>query len=347
MATATATIDLNAIRQNWQKLRSMSSNDAAAVVKANAYGLGLAQVTKALYAEGARIFFVATVEEGAELRSILGKKPDIYVFSGHMVGDTELIKNYNLIPLINSIEQLSRHSKLLREKKFGVQLDTGMNRLGMEPMEWESVKELTLSLNPVLIMSHLACADDPNHKMNSKQLDIFLTLTNKININKSLAATGGILLGPEYHFDLTRPGIGIYGCSPMQDCLPVLKIDIPVIQIRNIESGETVGYGNTWTSPCKKKIATISAGYADGLFRAIGKKAKLYFEEISCPIVGRISMDLIGVDITNLNVEPVRLELINSQQTVDNIAEGAETIGYEFLTSLGNRYSRNYIGVTK
>ena len=347
MATATATIDLNAIRQNWQKLRSMSSNDAAAVVKANAYGLGLAQVTKALYAEGARIFFVATVEEGAELRSILGKKPDIYVFSGHMVGDTELIKNYNLIPLINSIEQLSRHSKLLREKKFGVQLDTGMNRLGMEPMEWESVKELALSLNPVLIMSHLACADDPNHKMNSKQLDIFLTLTNKININKSLAATGGILLGPEYHFDLTRPGIGIYGCAPMQDCLPVLKIDIPVIQIRNIESGETVGYGNTWTSPCKKKIATISAGYADGLFRAIGKKAKLYFEEISCPIVGRISMDLIGVDITSLKVDPVRLELINSQQTVDNIAEGAETIGYEFLTSLGNRYSRNYIGVTK
>jgi alanine racemase len=347
MATATATIDLNAIRQNWQKLRSMSSNDAAAVVKANAYGLGLAQVTKALYAEGARIFFVATVEEGAELRSILGKKPDIYVFSGHMVGDTELIKNYNLIPLINSIEQLSRHSKLLREKKFGVQLDTGMNRLGMEPMEWESVKELALSLNPVLIMSHLACADVPNHKMNSKQLDIFLTLTNKININKSLAATGGILLGPEYHFDLTRPGIGIYGCSPMQDCLPVLKIDIPVIQIRNIESGETVGYGNTWTSPCKKKIATISAGYADGLFRAIGKKAKLYFEEISCPIVGRISMDLIGVDITSLKVDPVRLELINSQQTVDNIAEGAETIGYEFLTSLGNRYSRNYTGVTK
>ena len=347
MATATATINLNAIRQNWQKLRSISSNDAAAVVKANAYGLGLAQVTKALYAEGARIFFVATAEEGAELRSILGKKPDIYVFSGHMVGDTELIKNYNLIPLINSKEQLSRHSKLLREKKFGVQLDTGMNRLGMEPMEWESVKELALSLNPVLIMSHLACADDPNHKMNSKQLDIFLTLTNKININKSLAATGGILLGPEYHFDLTRPGIGIYGCSPMQDCLPVLKIDIPVIQIRNIESGETVGYGNTWTSPCKKKIATISAGYADGLFRAIGKKAKLYFEEISCPIVGRISMDLIGVDITSLKVDPVRLELINSQQTVDNIAEGAETIGYEFLTSLGNRYSRNYTGVTK
>ena len=347
MATATATINLNAIRQNWQKLRSISSNDAAAVVKANAYGLGLKQVTKALYAEGARIFFVATAEEGAELRSILGKKPDIYVFSGHLAGDTELIKNYNLIPLINSIEQLSRHSKLLREKKFGVQLDTGMNRLGMEPMEWESVKELTLSLNPVLIMSHLACADDPNHKMNSKQLDIFLTLTNKININKSLAATGGILLGPEYHFDLTRPGIGIYGCSPMQDCLPVLKIDIPVIQIRNIESGETVGYGNTWTSPCKKKIATISAGYADGLFRAIGKKAKLYFEEISCPIVGRISMDLIGVDITSLKVDQVRLELINSQQTVDNIAEGAETIGYEFLTSLGNRYSRNYTGETK
>ena len=149
MATATATIDLNAIRQNWQKLRSMSSNDAAAVVKANAYGLGLKQVANALYTEGARIFFVATAEEGAELRFSLGKIPEIYVFSGHMVGDTELIRNYNLIPLINSVDQLSRHSELLKEKKFGVQLDTGMNRLGMEPMEWENVKEHVLSLNPV------------------------------------------------------------------------------------------------------------------------------------------------------------------------------------------------------
>ena len=347
MATGTLTIDLNAIRQNWQKLRSMSINDAAAVVKANAYGLGLKQVAEALYAEGARIYFVATAEEGAELRSSLGEIPEIYVFSGHMAGDTELIRNYNLIPLINSIEQLSRHSELLKEKKFGIQLDTGMNRLGIEPMEWETVKELTLSLNPVLIMSHLACADEPDHKMNSQQLNTFLMLTNKINIKKSLAATGGILLGPEYHFDLTRPGIGIYGCSPMKDCLPVLSIDIPVIQIRDIESGETVGYGNTWTSPSKKKIATISAGYADGIFRSTGQKTRLYFGEIGCPIIGRISMDLIGVDITSLTVEPDRLELINSQQTIDKIADGAGTIGYEFLTSLGQRYDRKYTGATE
>ncbi len=347
MAIGTATINLNAIRKNWQKLRSMSSNDAAAVVKANAYGLGLKQVAEALYAEGARIYFVATAEEGAELRSSLGEIPEIYVFSGHMTGDTELIRNYTLIPLINSIEQLSRHNELLREKKFGVQLDTGMNRLGMEPMEWETVKELTLSLNLVLIMSHLACADEPEHKMNSKQLNTFLMLTNKINIKKSLAATGGILLGPEYHFDLTRPGIGIYGCSPMKDCLPVLNIDIPVIQIRDIESGETVGYGNTWTSPSKKKIATISAGYADGIFRSTGQKTRLYFGEIGCPIIGRISMDLIGVDITSLTVEPDRLELINSQQTIDKIADGAGTIGYEFLTSLGQRYDRKYTGATE
>ena len=346
MATATATIDLNAIRQNWQKLRIMSKNDTAAVVKANAYGLGLKQVAKALYAEGARLFFVATAEEGAELRYILGKIPEIYIFSGHMVGDTELIRNYNLIPLINSIGQLSRHSQLLKEKKFGVQLDTGMNRLGMEPMEWETVKELTLSLNPVLIMSHLACSDQPDHKMNATQLNTFRTLTDKINIKKSLAATGGILLGPEYHFDLTRPGIGIYGCSPMQNCLPVLKIDIPVIQIRDIKSGETVGYGNTWTSTSKKRIATISAGYADGIFRVAGQRTRLYFEDIGCPIVGRISMDLIGVDITGLNMDPDKLELINPLQTVDTIAEGAGTIGYEFLTSLGNRYNRKYTSGT-
>ena len=346
MATATATIDLNAIKQNWQKLRSMSSNDTAAVVKANAYGLGIKQVAKALYDEGARLFFVATAEEGAELRSILGKIPEIYIFSGHMVGDTELIRNYNLIPLINSIEQLSRQSQLLKEKKFGVQLDTGMNRLGIEPMEWETVKEFTLSLNPVLIMSHLACADEPGHKMNTTQLNTFRTLTDKINIKKSLAATGGILLGPEYHFDLTRPGIGIYGCSPMKNCLPVLKIEIPVIQIRDIKSGETVGYGNTWTSTSKKRIATISAGYADGIFRVVGQRTKLYFKEIGCPIVGRISMDLIGVDITSLNMDPDKLELINSLQTVDKIAEGAGTIGYEFLTSLGHRYNRKYTSET-
>ncbi len=346
MATATATIDLNAIKQNWQKLRSMSRNDTAAVVKANAYGLGIKQVAKALYDEGARLFFVATAEEGAELRSILGKIPEIYIFSGHMVGDTELIRNYNLIPLINSIEQLSRQSQLLKEKKFGVQLDTGMNRLGIEPMEWETVKEFTLSLNPVLIMSHLACADEPGHKMNTTQLNTFRTLTDKINIKKSLAATGGILLGPEYHFDLTRPGIGIYGCSPMKNCLPVLKIEIPVIQIRDIKSGETVGYGNTWTSTSKKRIATISAGYADGIFRVVGQRTKLYFKEIGCPIVGRISMDLIGVDITRLNMDPDKLELINSLQTIDKIAEGAGTIGYEFLTSLGHRYNRKYTSET-
>ena len=222
-----------------------------------------------------------------------------------------------------------------------------MNRLGMEPMEWESVKGLTLSLNPVLIMSHLACADEPNHKMNVTQLNTFRTLTDKINIKKSLAATGGILLGPEYHFDLTRPGIGIYGCSPMQNCLPVLKIDIPVIQIRDIKSGETVGYGNTWTSTSEKRIATISAGYADGIFRVAGQGTRLYFEEIGCPIVGRISMDLIGVDITSLKVEPEKLELINSEQTVDKFAEGAGTIGYEFLTSLGQRYNRKYASATK
>ena len=183
--------------------------------------------------------------------------------------------------------------------------------------------------------------------MNVTQLNTFRTLTDKINVKKSLAATGGILLGREYHFDLTRPGIGIYGCSPMQNCLPVLKIDIPVIQIRDIKSGESVGYGNTWTSTSEKRIATISAGYADGIFRAAGRVTTLYFEEVACPIVGRISMDLIGVDITSLKVSPDRLELINSEQTVDKIAQGAGTIGYEFLTSLGQRYNRKYSSEAK
>ena len=342
MATATATIDLNAIRHNWQKLRSMSSKDTGAVVKANAYGLGLKQVAKALYDEGARLFFVATAEEGAELRSSLGKTIEIYVFSGHMVGDTELIRNYNLIPLINSIEQLSRHSQLLKEKKFGVQLDTGMNRLGMEEVEFTSLgKNIS---NACLIMSHLACADEPSHTQNLQQLKTFHHLTDDLNIRRSLSATGGILLGPDYHFDLCRPGIGLYGGLPFEHSKPVVKLSIPVIQSRRVLAGETVGYGGNWVAKSETQVATISAGYADGLIRAIGNgQILLYDGEIGCPLIGRVSMDLITVDITQLGYIPKTLDLINKVQTIDTIAHAANTIGYEILTSLGARYNREYI----
>ena len=342
MGTATLTIDLNALRKNWRRLNAMSSTETGAVVKADAYGLGAARVAQTLADEGARSFFVAVAEEGAAVREALGDGPTVYVFSGHMKDDDSLIAKYNLTPLINSIDQLLRHAELMKNHPFGIQLDTGMNRLGMEPSEWQAVRDIAMRLGPRLIMSHLACADEPNHPMNGQQLEIFEKMTAGLSVPRSLSATGGILLGEEYHFDLTRPGIGLYGGLPFSDADPVVSIDIPVIQIRDVETGESVGYANSWRAPTPRKIATVSAGYADGILRAMGPKTSLYADEVKCPIVGRISMDLIGVDVSEAEQPPTSLALLNSAQKIDHLARNAGSIGYEILTSLGARYDRRY-----
>ncbi len=344
MAQAKLTVDLEALCANWATLGKMGSAEPAAVVKANAYGLGIAPVAKALAAKGARTFFVASTEEGAELRTILGQGPNIFVFSGHMADDTPLIRDAELTPLVNSIDQLSRHFEALPGHKFGVQLDTGMNRLGMEALEWAAVRDIALSNSPALIMSHLACADDADHPMNAHQLNQFQKMTDGIDVPRSLAATGGILLGPQYHFDMVRPGIGMYGGMPYVDAQPVAALDIPVIQIRDVEAGESVGYGNNWVARNPSRIATIAAGYADGVLRNMGPKARVWAGETRCNVVGRISMDMIGVDVTACKEEPTSIELLGIHQSVDTLADWAGTIGYEILTSLGNRYDRCYIG---
>ena len=342
MGTAVLTIDLSALRANWQALNAKSAGITAAVVKADGYGLDSARVATALAAEGAQHFFVAVAEEGAALRKALGSGPSISVFSGHMAQDTVLIKEANLIPMVNSVDQLLRHIESLPDHPFGLQLDTGMNRLGMEPTEWTALRDLALRLKPQLIMSHLACADDPNHPMNAHQLQLFRELTADCNIPRSLSATGGILLGEAYHFEVTRPGIGLYGGAPFLEANPVVQIDIPVIQTRPVTAGETVGYSNTWTATTPRQIATISAGYADGILRAMGPNTRLFSDNIGCPIVGRISMDLICVDVTLLDHVPESLQLLNAAQGIDTLADGAGTIGYEILTSLGWRYERRY-----
>jgi alanine racemase len=219
-----------------------------------------------------------------------------------------------------------------------------MNRLGMEPAEWAAVRDVALEQNPTLIMSHLACADEPDHLMNIRQLDAFRDMTMGLDVPLSLANTGGVLLGPKYHFDLTRPGIGTYGGLPFADASPVVALSAPVIQCRSIEEGETVGYGNTFTAMRESRIATISAGYADGLIRAMGPATHVFHEDQACPVAGRISMDLIGVDVTDLDQDPKFLEILGPAQGVDHLAENAGTIGYEILTSLGARYARRYLG---
>jgi alanine racemase len=189
-------------------------------------------------------------------------------------------------------------------------------------------------------MSHLACADEPDHPMNAHQLNVFKELTQGLDVPRSLAATGGLLLGPDYHFDLTRPGIGLYGGAPFDQASPVVTLDIPVIQIRDLDPGETAGYGNAWTATRPSRIATIGAGYGDGLIRSMGPRAFLYDGKTPCPVVGRVSMDMITVDISDLDRDPDYLTILGSMQTVDDLAEAAGTIGYEILTSLGHRYNK-------
>lgn len=344
MASATLSVDLDAIIANWRALDRASAAhvETAAVVKADGYGLGAAKVARALANTGVRQFFVALSEEGAALRGELGSGPEINVLSGHMSGDTDMIGDLDLTPIINSVEQMLRHFESLPGHQFGLQLDTGMGRLGMSEAEWTGVRDIAIGQNPRLIMSHLACADDPDHPMNTHQLHNFHQLTADIEAPRSLAATGGILLGADYHFDLTRPGIGLYGGAPFADALPVATLDIPVIQSRELPLGATVGYGNTWVAPQPSIIATLAAGYADGLIRAMGATAQVYADGTPCPIVGRVSMDMIGVDITHLGSTPTHLQIIGPAQSVDALATHAGTIGYEILTSLGARYTRRY-----
>ncbi|MHC0053995.1 alanine racemase [Actibacterium sp. D379-3] len=346
MATGTLTIDLDALVRNWKTLDAASADsvETAAVVKADGYGLGVGPVARALAQAGARRFFVAVAEEGAAVREVLGRGPEISVFSGHMPGDTDMIHDLDLVPMLNSVEQLTRHIEALPGHPFGIQLDTGMNRLGMEMAEWAAVAEIALGAGPQLIMSHLACADDPDHPQNAAQLAMFHAMTDGTGVARSLAATGGILLGPDYHFELTRPGIGLYGGAPFEKAHPVAHLSLPVIQTREVEPGESVGYGATWVAEEPAVIATVASGYADGLIRAMGNKAHLFFEGTPCPIAGRVSMDLITVNITHLAAAPRALDILGPDQGVDDLAGAAGTIGYEILTSLGARYARRYTG---
>lgn len=345
MATGLLSIDLDAIAANWRALdrASASGVQTAAVVKADAYGLGAARVVRALAQAGARRFFVAVAEEGAAVRQALGPGPQICVLSGHAAGDTEMIADLDLTPMLNSLDQVTRHLEALPGHPFGVQLDTGMNRLGMEEPEWEAAAPFVLEASPELLMSHLACADEPDHPMNEMQLANFHAMTDGTGIPRSLAATGGILLGPRYHFDLTRPGIGMYGGRPYEGALRTVGLSLPVLQTRLVAPGEVVGYSCGWVAEVPSVIATLPVGYADGMLRALSNRAVLWDGDTPCPLVGRVSMDLITVDITHLPEVPRTLDLMGPQQGPDDLADACGTIGYEILTSLGARYGRRYL----
>ena len=340
MATGTLTIDLDALVANWRALDALGPAETGAVVKADGYGLGAAHVAEALAAAGARRFFVADASEGAAVRGAVGIARDVFVFGGHQHGDTDAIRAHGLIPLLNAPDQWHRHREALPGAPFGVQLDTGMSRLGFQPDDWGDCRDAIEAARPALVMSHLACADEPDHPQNAAQLHAFRAMTDGIGAPRSLSATGGTLLGPDFHFDLVRPGIGLYGGLPLADARPVVRLSLPVIQTRTVSAGATAGYGATWVAARDSVLATVSGGYADGLIRALSRGCHLWSGATPCPLAGRVSMDLLIVDVTDLPDRPESLDILGPHQGIDALADAAGTIGYEILTSLGGRYRR-------
>ncbi|WP_164924242.1 alanine racemase [Sinorhizobium fredii] len=364
------TIDLTAIADNWRTMNERSGKArAAAVLKANAYGIGVAQAAPTLYAAGARDFFVADAEEGAELRPLL---PDarIYILAGMWPGNEEFFFANDLVPIINSEEQLAVFMAALSERgdhPCVLHVDTGMNRLGLSVEEAIALAHdpaRPASFSPVLVMSHLACGDDPRHPMNLYQLQRFREVTAAFEgVPASLANSGGVFLGEDYHFDLTRPGIAVYGGEAVNDALnpmkPVVTAEARILQLRTVPSGGTASYGASARFARDSRIATVAIGYADGYHRSVsgggvtlrqatpsGAYGFLHGKKV--PHVGRVTMDLSLFDVTDLPERAVRagdyIELFGRNVAIDDVARAGGTIGYELLTSLGHRYCRTYVG---
>lgn len=354
-AGAILTIDLGAIAANWRALAARASPAlCAAVVKADAYGLGAARVVPALEAAGCRYFFVAHLDEGIALRAVLGPEPAIAVLHGPLPGTEPDMAAHDLVPVLNSAQQVAAWAALARSRRTKLpailQLDTGMARLGIAPGELDQLGGVA-DLDLHYVMSHLACADDPAHPANATQLLAFRTLRDRWpGVPASLAASSGIFLGSDFHFDLVRPGAALYGVAPQPGANPMrpcVRLQARIVQTRDIPPGEAVGYGQTWRAPAPTRIATIAAGYADGFLRSASNRGCAWLDGIRLPFAGRVSMDSITLDASAAPRDALQpgtlVDLIGPHWTVDDAAAAAGTIGYETLTALGARYHRCYI----
>ena len=365
------TIDLNALASNWTALRQQSGDaECSAVIKADAYGLSIEPVAKTLSAAGCNTFFVAMLEEAIRARKTL---PDarIFVLNGILKETTQAMIDYGLSPVLSSIDQIGMwmDAKSGKDNAPGcaIHVDTGMNRLGLSIAEAQGLgnkPELVSRIGPSLLMTHLACADDPDHELNALQLERFTKIAGLFpDVPASIANTAGTLSGKKYHFDLTRPGIGIYGGeavnflpNPMQ---AVVTAEARILQIRHACKGESVGYGAAHILERDARIAIVSAGYADGFHRATsGSGVALRSTDViaGCgaigehrvPILGRVSMDLTTFDVTDVPETILNdtewIELFGKNSPLDDMARACGTIGYELLTGLGQRYQRTYLG---
>ncbi|MDR3467932.1 MAG: alanine racemase [Xanthobacteraceae bacterium] len=356
--TGVLAVDLDALIANWRKLASRSvPAECAAVVKADAYGCGLPTVTAALATAGCKTFFVATLAEARAARAA-AKAATIYVLDGCFVGAAPAFAETNARPVIGDLAELAEWDAFCKQSGWSggaaLHIDTGMNRLGLSIAEAQALLPRIQSGDHgfTLVMSHLACAELLNHPMNARQVRAFQDITLAYaGIPASLSNSSGVFLGQQFQFDLMRPGAALYGINPTPEAdnpmQPVVILKARIVQVRDVDAGATVGYGATWTARRASRIAVIAAGYADGYLRA-ATGAEVVVAGRRCPLVGRISMDLLAVDVTELPANAVRrghmATLIGDGITVDELARHFGTIGYEVLTSIGNRFARVYRG---
>jgi alanine racemase len=356
-AGAVLTIDLDAIASNYRFLRrKLGKSRCAAVVKADAYGLGAAPVASRLLAEGCRTFFVAHLQEGLDLRVVLGAGPEIYVLNGTPPGTGKEFTAAGLVPVVNTLGELQewrRHASAASQTApLALQVDTGMSRLGLSPREVETIAGDTRLLDGIdvtMVMSHLACADERENPANRAQLREFRRLREMLpSAPASLANSSGIFLDDVFHHSVARPGAALYGINPVpgraNPMKQVAKLQARVIQLREVPAGAGIGYGHTTRAAHDMRLATLSVGYADGWPRGVSAGAFAGMDEL--PLAGRVSMDSTVVDATRVSKASLRegmfVDLIGRRQTVDDIATACGTIGYEILCGLGRRLHRSY-----
>ncbi|GIU67245.1 alanine racemase [Candidatus Phycosocius spiralis] len=344
-------IDLGALTSNWSFFAGQAHGaQCAAVIKANAYGLGMKPVATALAEAGCETFFVAHGLEGYQARQVLGPKALIFVLNGVAPQECELFLEHDLTPVLNSLEQITLWQKRGLCCPAGVHLDTGMNRLGLSEEELDQALGPLKSIQIAVIMSHLACASDPDHPKNDMQRKAFLTLATQMpEAPLSLAASGGTLMGSQYCLDMVRPGIGLYGGSPFDRhsvaLEPVVTLESPILQLRSVGPGDTIGYGATWQADRRRIVATIGLGYGDGYLRSGSNRGFAIVAGAVCPILGRVSMDLISLDVTGAGSGAkigAMAQFLGRDAPLDAQAQALDTLSYEILTRLGDRFERTY-----
>ncbi|MEX2617575.1 MAG: alanine racemase [Alphaproteobacteria bacterium] len=350
------TIDLGAVQSNYRHIAALAAGaECAAVVKADGYGLGALRVARALCAVGCRTFFVAHLDEAITLRGVL-RDETIYCFNGLTPGEAPVFAEYRINPVLNDLGQVAAWARFCIDATAppaALHLDTGMARLGLMPAEARRLAAEPDRLNGIdlaLVMSHLACPDTPWHPLNQEQLALFTELTAPLpGSRRSLAASSGTFLGPAWHFDMVRPGAGLYGVSPNagkpNPLRQVVSLKGKILSVRIVDTPQTVGYGATRRFTKPTMVATVAAGYADGYPRSLGNEGSALLGDTTVPVIGRVSMDLITLDVSNVpNVTPGDfVDLICPRHDIDALAAEAGTIGYEILTRLGHRYHRAYI----